>query len=224
MAEQTTASWYIVQAMYDDIVKTRIETQVRKQGFCDRIFQVWVPGEVVRNNPGTTKLLKLKSEKVESFGKPTVIGSENGNWGPRSPEVNTSLHKRGGCPPPGEEWFGFKFYAGYVLVKMILTPETYWFIRTIEGVTGFLGDPNPAPVPEEEINFLLEKTNNNDGNPKYLIEFKPGESVRITEGPFKHFIGVVEEVNKQKNKLKVMVTVFDRTAPVEVDFLQVEKN
>ncbi|MBP5616238.1 MAG: KOW motif-containing protein, partial [Elusimicrobiaceae bacterium] len=59
---------------------------------------------------------------------------------------------------------------------------------------------------------------------KYLVEFKRGESVRITEGPFKHFIGVVEEVNEQKNKLKVMVTVFDRATPVEVDFLQVEKN
>ena len=60
--------------------------------------------------------------------------------------------------------------------------------------------------------------------PKRMVEFERGESVRITEGPFKHFVGVVEEVNEQKNKLKVMVTVFDRATPVEVDFLQVEKN
>lgn len=117
-----------------------------------------------------------------------------------------------------------KFFPGYVLVEMKMTSEAYWFIRNVTGVTGFLGDPNPVPLPEEEINDILERTNNNDGKPKYLVEFKRGESVRITEGPFKHFIGVVEEVNEQKNKLKVMVTVFDRTAPVELDFLQVEKN
>ncbi len=117
-----------------------------------------------------------------------------------------------------------KFFPGYVLVEMKLTSENYWFIRNITGVTGFLGDPNPVPVSEEEINDILARSNDTKGAPRYLVEFKRGESVRITEGPFKHFIGTVEEVNEQKNKLKVMVTVFDRATPVEVDFLQVEKN
>ncbi len=117
-----------------------------------------------------------------------------------------------------------KFFPGYVLVQMNLTSEAYWFIRNITGVTGFLGDPNPVPLPEEEIADILDRVNDNSGKPKYVVEFKRGESVRITEGPFKHFIGTVEEVNEQKNKLKVMVTVFDRATPVEVDFLQVEKN
>jgi transcriptional antiterminator NusG len=117
-----------------------------------------------------------------------------------------------------------KFFPGYVLVQMTMTSEAYWFIRNITGVTGFLGDPNPVPLPEEEINDILDRINDNSGKPKYVVEFKRGESVRITEGPFKHFIGTVEEVNEQKNKLKVMVTVFDRATPVEVDFLQVEKN
>ena len=117
-----------------------------------------------------------------------------------------------------------KFFPGYVLVQMTLTSEAYWFIRNITGVTGFLGDPNPVPLPEEEIADILDRINDNSGKPKYVVEFKRGESVRITEGPFKHFIGTVEEVNEQKNKLKVMVTVFDRATPVEVDFLQVEKN
>ena len=78
--------------------------------------------------------------------------------------------------------------------------------------------------PEEEIAGIVELTENPSGKPKRLVEFERGESVRITEGPFKHFVGVVEDVNEQKNKLKVMVTVFDRATPVEVDFLQVEKN
>lgn len=107
---------------------------------------------------------------------------------------------------------------------MLLTSEAYWFIRNISGVTGFLGDPNPVPLPEEEIAGIVELTDNTSGKPKHMVEFERGESVRITEGPFKHFIGVVEDVNEQKNKLKVMVTVFDRATPVEVDFLQVEKN
>lgn len=117
-----------------------------------------------------------------------------------------------------------KFFPGYVLVQMKMTSESYWFIRNITGVTGFLGDPTPVPLPEEEIADILDRINDNSGKPKYMVEFKRGDSVRITEGPFKHFIGTVEEVNEQKNKLKVMVTVFDRTAPVELDFLQVEKN
>ena len=79
-------------------------------------------------------------------------------------------------------------------------------------------------MPEEEIDGIVELTDNTSGKPKHVVEFERGESVRITEGPFKHFIGVVEEVNEQRNKLKVMVTVFDRATPVEVDFLQVEKN
>lgn len=117
-----------------------------------------------------------------------------------------------------------KFFPSYVLVQMKLTSESYWFIRNVTGVTGFLGGSTPVPLPEEEVADILDRINNPGGKPKYLVEFKRGESVRITEGPFKHFIGVVEEVNEQKNKLKVMVTVFDRATPVEVDFLQVEKN
>ena len=117
-----------------------------------------------------------------------------------------------------------KVFPGYVLVEMNMTSEAYWFIKSVTGVTGFLGDPNPVPLPEEEIAGIVELTDNTSGKPKHVVQFERGESVRITVGPFKHFLGVVEEVNEQKNKLKVMVTVFDRATPVEVDFLQVEKN
>ena len=117
-----------------------------------------------------------------------------------------------------------KFFPGYILVEMLMTSESYWFIRNITGVTGFLGDPKPVPLPEEEINGIIELTSSSALNkPKPAIQFEKGESVRITEGPFKHFLGVVDDVSDTKSKLKVMVTVFDRPTPVELDFLQVEK-
>jgi len=116
-----------------------------------------------------------------------------------------------------------KFFPGYILVEMVLTSESYWFIRNIIGVTGFLGDPHPVPLPDEEIAGIVELTTVTDGKPKHAVQFSRGEQVRISEGPFKHFVGLIEEVNEAKSKLKVMVTVFDRAAPVEVDYLQVEK-
>lgn len=117
-----------------------------------------------------------------------------------------------------------KFFPGYVLVDMALDNDTYWLIKGVQGVSGFLGDPNPIPLPEEEIQGIIElTTTSSQSKPKPAIQFEKGESIRITEGPFRHFIGVVEEVNEHKAKLKVMVTVFDRPTPVELDFLQVEK-
>lgn len=117
-----------------------------------------------------------------------------------------------------------KFFPGYVLIEMILDSQSYWFVKTISGVTGFLGDPKPTPLPQEEIKAIVELTTESaQSKPKPAVRFEKGESVRIIEGPFKHFIGVVEEVLEDKAKLKVMVTVFDRPTPVILDFLQVEK-
>ena len=117
-----------------------------------------------------------------------------------------------------------KFFPGYVLADMIVDNETYWLVKGIGGVTGFLGEPKPTPLPPEEIQGILELTSSNvGGKPKPAVQFEKGESCRITEGPFRHFIGVVEEVNEPKAKLKAMVTIFGRPTPVELDFLQVEK-
>ena len=116
-----------------------------------------------------------------------------------------------------------KFFPSYLLVQMIMTSESYWFIRNIPGISGFLGDPRPTPLPEEEIASIITLSKETDGKPRHAVQFERGEQVRVIEGPFKHFIGTIEEVNQDKNKLKVMVTVFDRATPVEVDYLQVEK-
>jgi len=117
-----------------------------------------------------------------------------------------------------------KFFPGYVLANLELDNETYWAIRGIQGVSGFLGDPKPAPMEESEVQQILDLVNSAGlEKPKPAVQFEKGENVRIIEGPFKHFMGVVEEVNEQKAKIKVIVTVFDRPTPVELDFLQVEK-
>jgi len=117
-----------------------------------------------------------------------------------------------------------KFFPGYVLVELNLDNETYWAIKGIQGVSGFLGDPKPVPLQEREAHKILELVNiSSQEKPKPAVQFEKGENIRITEGAFKHFMGVVEQVSEQKSKLKVTVTVFDRPTPVELDFLQVEK-
>jgi len=117
-----------------------------------------------------------------------------------------------------------KFYPGYVFIEMIINNETYWLVRNTTGVTGFLGGVKPAPMAEAEVENLINAVSNPESaKPRPAISFEKEENVRITEGPFKHFIGVVEEINQEKGKLKVMVTIFGRPTPVELDFLQVEK-
>jgi len=101
---------------------------------------------------------------------------------------------------------------------------TYWTIRNTPGVTGFLGGTKPIPLPEGEIKNLLDlATAQPTQKPRPAVTFTKEENVRIIDGPFRHFIGVVEEVNEERGKLKVMVSIFGRPTPVELDFLQVEK-
>lgn len=116
-----------------------------------------------------------------------------------------------------------KFFPGYVFIEMTIDNETYWLIRNTAGVTGFLGGSKPVPMPEDEVKNLLDAMSGTAAKPRPSITFDKEENVRIIEGPFKHFIGVVEEINEEKGKLKVMVTIFGRPTPVELDFLQVEK-
>jgi transcription termination/antitermination protein NusG len=116
-----------------------------------------------------------------------------------------------------------KFFPGYVFVEMEIDNETYWLIRNTAGVTGFLGGVKPVPMPEDEVSNLIETSSTPAAKPRPAITFEKEENVRIIEGPFKHFIGVVEEINEERGKLKVMVTIFGRPTPVELDFLQVEK-
>ena len=115
-----------------------------------------------------------------------------------------------------------KIFQGYVLVEMKLTDETWYIVRNTPGVTGFVGSgTEPTPVSESEIAKIKNRMGVED--PKHQIDFKEGEVVSIVDGPFKGFDGAVSEIDTAKGKLKVMVSMFGRDTPVELDALQVKK-
>ena len=117
-----------------------------------------------------------------------------------------------------------KFFPGYVLVRMELTDDTWHVVRNTPKVTGFVGTGNkPVPLREEEVDRIINQVSVAAEKPKPKLEFRINETVRIIDGPFSNFTGEVEEVNEDRSTLKVMVTIFGRATPVELDFLQVEK-
>lgn len=117
-----------------------------------------------------------------------------------------------------------KYFPGYVFIEMEIDNETYWIVKNTTGASGFLGGLKPTPLPEDEVKNVIDLVDAPPPlKPKPAILFDKEESVRIIEGPFANFIGIIEEVNEEKGKLKVMVSIFGRSTPVELDFLQVEK-
>jgi len=117
-----------------------------------------------------------------------------------------------------------KFFPGYILVRMELNDTTWLFVKKTPGVAMFIGPGRkPTPLSEEEVERILMKAEETKTRPSPKVTFEKGENVRVIEGPFINFNGVVEEVNLQKGKLKVSVTIFGRTTPVELELWQVEK-
>ncbi len=118
-----------------------------------------------------------------------------------------------------------KFYPGYILVNMVLNDTTWHIVKSAPKVTGFVGGgTRPAPVPPEEVAKITQQMEEGAQKPKPKVRFEKGESIRVVDGPFNNFNGVVEEAREDKGKLKVMISVFGRATPVELDFIQVEKN
>jgi transcription termination/antitermination protein NusG len=118
-----------------------------------------------------------------------------------------------------------KFYPGYVLVQMEMDEETWHLVRDVPKVLGFIGGTSdkPAPISDREANQILRRVEEGVEKPRPKVIFEPGEVVRVTDGPFNDFNGVVENVNYDKNRLQVAVQILGRSTPVELDFSQVEK-
>jgi transcriptional antiterminator NusG len=118
-----------------------------------------------------------------------------------------------------------KFFPGYVLVQMEMNDETWHLVRHIPRVMGFIGGTSdrPAPISEKDVDAIMQRVREGEDKPKPKTLFEVGEMVRVTEGPFADFSGVVEEVNYEKNRVSVGVMIFGRTTPVELGFDQVKK-
>lgn len=115
-----------------------------------------------------------------------------------------------------------KVFPGYVLVEMIMTDDSWYVVRNTPGVTGFVGTGSkPIPLNEEEAKAIIKQMGMEE--PKTKMNVSLGENIKVTEGPFENFIGVIEEIYPDKGKVKVMVSMFGRETPIELDFTQIEK-
>jgi transcriptional antiterminator NusG len=117
-----------------------------------------------------------------------------------------------------------KFYPGYILVQMHLDDDTWHTVRNTAKVTGFVGgEVKPTPIPDEEAERIIQQMQEGVSKPKPRYQFEEGDEVRVVDGPFSNFNGIVEEVKPDKEKLRVLITIFGRATPVELEFIQVNK-
>lgn len=118
-----------------------------------------------------------------------------------------------------------KFFPGYVLVEMEMTDDSWHLVKSTPRVSGFIGGTanKPMPISQKEVDTILQQVQSGGEKPKPKVEFEVGQQVRVNEGPFADFNGIVEEVNYERNKLRVSVQIFGRETPVELEFNQVEK-
>jgi len=118
-----------------------------------------------------------------------------------------------------------KFFPGYVLVEMEMNEDSWHLVKDVPKVMGFIGgkQDKPAPISQKEADMILNRVAEGVDKPKPKVLFEPGEMVRVIEGPFNDFNGTVEEINYEKSRLRVAVSIFGRSTPVELDFQQVEK-
>lgn len=118
-----------------------------------------------------------------------------------------------------------RFFPGYVLVEMVMDDESWHLVKHTNKVTGFVGGAKncPAPISDDDVRKIVEQMQVGTSKPRHKVEFETGEYVRVKEGPFADFNGTVEEVNYDKNKVRVSVTIFGRATPVELEFGQIEK-
>lgn len=117
-----------------------------------------------------------------------------------------------------------KYFPGYILVQMALNQDTWHLVKDTPKISGFVGDAtSPAPLSEDEVKKIMNQVEEGASSPRSRMNFEQGETIKVVDGPFADFSGTVEEVKQDKGKLKVLISIFGRPTPVELDFFQVEK-
>lgn len=160
------------------------------------------------------KAKKALEDKIKSLGKSGLISEV------LVPSESVVEMKKG-----VKKTTSRKIFPGYILVRMLLNDDTWHIIKGVPKVTGFVGNAkNPPIVPDEEVLRITQQISEGTLRPKPKVSFDKGESVRVVDGPFSNFNGIVDEVKPEKGKVKVLVSIFGRSTPVELDFIQVEKN
>lgn len=160
------------------------------------------------------KVKAALEERIKSLGKGEYFG-----------EVLVPVEKVVELVKGKKKTSSRKFFPGYILVEMELNDETWHVVKETPKVTGFIGgSTNPTPVTEAEVKAITQQMEEGAVKPKPRVLFSEGESVKVIDGPFSDFNGVVEEVRPEKGKLRVLISIFGRATPVELDFVQVERN
>ncbi len=161
------------------------------------------------------KVTRAMQERIERAGMQDMFGEI-------LVPTEEVVEMRGGQERRSER----KFFPGYVLVHMELTDETWHLVKDVPQVMGFIGGTadHPAPITDREAEAILQRVQEGVDKPQPKVLFEPGEVVRVVDGPFNDFTGVVEEVDYEKSRLKVSVSIFGRSTPVELEFTQVEKS
>ena len=116
-----------------------------------------------------------------------------------------------------------KFFPGYIMIEMVMDEKTWYIVKETPRITGFLGDTHPIALAPDEVSRLKDQLSGAAEKPRPKYEYEVGESVRVIDGPFANFAGVLDEVNSERAKVKVMVSIFGRSTPVELEFSQIEK-
>ncbi len=118
-----------------------------------------------------------------------------------------------------------KFFPGYILVQMVMNQDTWHLVKETPKITGFVGDASdPAPLSDDEVVRITSQVEEGASSPRSRMSFEQGETVKVIDGPFTDFNGTIEEVKPEKGKVKVLISIFGRATPVELDFIQVEKS
>ena len=159
------------------------------------------------------KVKKNLEERIKTLGKEEFFGEI-------VVPTEQVMELRGGQKKTSSR----KFFPGYILVQMILNEETWHIVKDTAKVTGFIGgEVKPTPIPDEEAEQILHQMEEGVSKPKPKYRFEEGDEVRVIDGPFNNFQGVVEEIKPDKERLRVLITIFGRATPVELDFIQVNK-